>query len=77
MIWHNAKTNPPPEFEDVLLAVAGEPQAAEGNRQEVSYWYSTGHLIIPGTVYAWTELPACPQPSVSPRLRGKSKGGAS
>lgn len=65
MIWHNAETNPPEPLVDVLLAVEGETEAAEGFRvtdEDVSdhYEYSTGHTVEK-PVYAWAELPACPQ----------------
>ncbi len=64
MIWHNAATNPPEPFADVLLAVKGEAFAAEGCRVagegDVGYMFSTGHPVQADRVYAWTELPACP-----------------
>lgn len=61
MNWHNAKTNPPEPLTDVLLAVCGQTQSAEGFRlpEANRYVYSDGHDVT-GDVYAWAELPTCP-----------------
>lgn len=63
--WHNARTNPPSPLRDVLLAIRGEEQAAEGWRTTHcsvadAYMLSTGHPVPAKMVYAWAELPAAP-----------------
>lgn len=61
-LWHNATTNPPERLTDVLLAVRGQREAAEGFRADAGdYYYSTGHAVAIAAVYAWSELPACPE----------------
>lgn len=63
MIFHNPKTNPPAPYKDVLLAVTGEEETAEGHLLPglPECWrYSTGHPVT-ATVYGWTELPKCPR----------------
>lgn len=73
--WHNPVTNPPEPLTDVLIAVRGEPLASEGCRVDADTWiYATGHPIRANEVYAWTELPACPQipPATLKPLRVRS-----
>lgn len=61
LTWHNPETNPPPPLKDVLMAVRGEPEAAEGWMHHDNTWsYATGHFLEVGRVYAWAELPAVP-----------------
>ena len=61
-LWHNATTNPPERLTDVLLAVRDAREGAEGFRADAGdYYFSTGHAVPIGAVYAWTELPLCPE----------------
>ena len=58
--WHNAETNPPEDGKTVLIAVRGEPEAAEAFLLRAKWIYSSGHDADVAKVYAWAELPACP-----------------
>lgn len=59
--WHPPTAHAPESFTEVLIAVHGAPQAAEGFRTDTGiWWFSTGHEVPGNAVYAWTELPACP-----------------
>jgi hypothetical protein len=58
--WHPV-SHPPESFRDVLLAVHGEPTAAEGFVTDAGvWWYATGHEVPANAVYAWADLPDCP-----------------
>lgn len=77
MIWHNAKTNPPDAYRDVLVAEMGKDESAEGwIDMDGDWWHSTGHAVT-GEIYAWSELPACPAienvsaPSAPSALKGE------
>lgn len=61
--WRAVTLTDPAPGRDVLLAVRGEPEAAEGFRlgdSAEAFVYSTGHDVPAGSVYAWAPLPACP-----------------
>lgn len=61
--WKPVTLSDPEPGRDVLLAVRGESEAAEGfrvNKSIASFVYSTGHDVPAGTVFAWAPLPACP-----------------
>ena len=74
--WHNAATNPPERLRDVLLAVRGKPESAEGFRAPAGdYIYSTGHAVPIGAVYAWAPLPACPAVTLKPLRKCSVKEG--
>lgn len=76
--WHNAITNPPKPLQNVLIAVRGEKCASEGFRLVGNSWlYVTGHLVGAGSVYAWSEMPACPEipPTLKPLRKRSVIGG--
>jgi hypothetical protein len=64
--WHDAKTLPPPLFQDVLLAVPGERESSEGYRYSKGLYYFTDGHEAEG-VYAWASLPL--RPPIAPTLK--------
>lgn len=64
--WHYLPEMPDAEI-SVLVAVIGDDDSSEGYTDGANWYYQNG-TPIPGYVYAWADMPACP--AREPALEG-------